>query len=78
MEDEIVFNRLFNKLDNFEDQIRKLCDRLSKIEANHENHLADLEKIRADKDRIVQRRDKNIYIVVALVGAIVSIISLIK
>ncbi|MFB5617567.1 MAG: hypothetical protein ACE5Q4_02755 [Nitrosopumilus sp.] len=78
MDDEIVFRRLFDKLDNFEDQIRQLCDRLSKIEANHENHLADLEKIRADKDKTVQRRDKNIYIVVALVGAIVSIISLIK
>jgi hypothetical protein len=78
MDDEIVFNRLFNKLDGFEENIRKLCDRLSRLETNHENHLKELKNIREQKDKTVQRRDKNIYIVIAIVGAIVSLISILK
>jgi hypothetical protein len=76
MDDELVFRRLFDKLDQIDEQLRRLCDRLNKVESNHEGHLEELKIVRETKDKLSEQREKRIYLAIAMVGGAIAFLEL--
>ena len=69
MSDEMFFERVFNKLDSIDERIGELCDRLTKVEADYNNHIENMERTRQD-------RDKKIYIVFGIAGGILTLLQI--
>lgn len=69
IDDEIIFNRLFDKLDGFQESISALCERLTKMETNYENHI----KGKEDNDA---KKTKNIYLLIAGIGSVLTILQI--
>lgn len=66
-DDDLIVNRLFDKLDNIDGKIDDLCTRVTTIEVTS----ATINAIAQSK---VERKEKVFYVVLGLIGAIVSII----
>lgn len=69
--DEFVIERIFEKLDGIDTKIDDLCDRTTKNEVILTTHL-ESEKEKAEK------KEKRFYVIMALVGGIVSIIEVMR
>ena len=81
-DDDIIMTRLFDKLDSLEAKIEDkankievkvddLCTRVTKIEVVNAT-VAEIAKEKADK------KEKTFYVVMALVGGIVSIVEVVR
>ena len=81
-DDDIIMTRLFDKLDSLEAMIEDkankievkvddLCTRVTKIEVVNAT-VAEIAKEKADK------KEKTFYVVMALVGGIVSIVEVVR
>lgn len=70
-DDNTIIDRLFTKLDNIDDKIDDLCNRMTKQETKYDIHI-EAEREKSD------RKEKLFYVVMALVGGIVSIIEVVR
>jgi hypothetical protein len=66
-----VEERIFEKLDKIEARIVDLCLRLSALEANHQNHIDDLERKQNSR---MKRRDG----VIAMIGGVLGVVELLR
>lgn len=69
IDDEIVFNRLFDKLDSFQESMSKLCERLTKMETNYENHIKG-------KEEEEKKSRQNVYLLIAGIGGVLTILQI--
>ena len=70
MEDKEVFNRIFDKLDNFEERLNTTCNTITKIDVTLDNFINAVEKKEAETKKNLENRYKNITV---LFGSITSI-----
>lgn len=70
-EDDLIVNRLFDKLDHIDGKIDDLCTRVTTIEVTS----ATINEIAKSK---VERKEKVFYVVIALIGGIVSIVEVVR
>lgn len=70
-DDSTIIDRLFVKLDNIDNKIDDLCERMTKQETKYDLHIEG-EREKSEK------KEKRFYIVMALVGGIVSIIEVVR
>ena len=69
MIDELFAQRVFERIDKFDDKIDDLCDRMVKVELDVTNHLSTVE-INANK------KEKRFYVLIASMGTIFAAVSL--
>ena len=69
MIDELFAQRVFERIDKFDDKIDDLCDRMMKVELDVTNHLSTVE-INANK------KEKRFYVLIASMGTIFAAVSL--
>ena len=70
-DDNTIIDRLFVKLDNIDCKIDDLCSRMTKQETKYDLHIEG-EKEKSDK------KERRFYIIMALVGGIVSIVEVVR
>lgn len=68
MIDEIFVQRVFERIDKFDEKIDDLCDRMMKVELDVTNHLNTVEQ-NANKR-------KRFYVLIAALGTIFAAVSL--
>ena len=69
MIDDLFAQRVFERIDKFDDKIDDLCDRMMKVELDVTNHLSTVE-INANK------KEKRFYVLIASMGTIFAAVSL--
>lgn len=70
-DDDLLINRLFDKLDGIDTKIDDLCDRMTKQETKYDIHI-DGEREKSEK------KEKRFYMILGLVGGIVSIVEVVR
>jgi hypothetical protein len=70
-DDNTIIDRLFDKLDNIDNKIDDLCNRMTKQETKYDIHI-DGEKSKAE------RKEKRFYVIMAIFAGIVSVIELVR
>jgi len=74
----LIMTRIFDKLDSFEEKIDKICERLTKLEASVNEHYNDIEEDKERKRFNSKNNERKFYIIIAAIGTIFGVISLIK
>ena len=69
MIDELFAQRVFDRLDKFDDKIDDLCDRMMKVEVDVTNHLNTVTENSAKKE-------KKFYILIASMGTLFAAVTL--
>jgi ribosome-associated translation inhibitor RaiA len=69
MIDELFAQRVFERIDKFDDKIDDLCDRMMKVELDVTNHLTTVEQNS-------NRKEKRFYVLIASMGTIFAAVSL--
>jgi len=69
MIDEIFVQRVFERIDKFDEKIDDLCDRMMKVELDVTNHLTTVEQN-------ANRKEKRFYVLIASLGTIFAAVSL--
>jgi len=64
--DEIILNRIFDKLDTIDGKVGDLCDRMTKTETKIEAHLEEGKRRQAS-------REKRFYVINAIIGTAVTV-----
>lgn len=70
-DDNVVMDRLFDKLDHIDSKIDDLCERITRQETKYELHI-DSEKSKTE------RKEKTFYVCMAVLGGIISIIEVVR
>ena len=68
MIDELFAQRVFERIDKFDDKIDDLCDRMMKVELDVTNHLTTVEQNS-------NRKEKRFYVLIASMGTIFAAVS---
>ena len=74
----LIMTRIFDKLDSFEEKIDNICDRLTRLEASVTDHYEDIEEDKERKKAKSNHNERKYYILIAAIGTIFGIISLVK
>ena len=69
MIDELFAQRVFDRIDKFDDKIDDLCDRMMKVELDVTNHLTTVEQNS-------NRKEKMFYVLIAALGTVFAAVSL--
>ena len=69
MIDDLFAQRVFERIDKFDDKIDDLCDRMMKVEVDVTNHLNTVTENSAKKE-------KKFYILIAGMGTLFAAVSL--
>ena len=69
MIDELFAQRVFDRIDKFDDKIDDLCDRMMKVELEVTNHLNTVTENSAKKE-------KKFYILIASMGTLFAAVTL--
>jgi uncharacterized protein YaaR (DUF327 family) len=69
MIDELFAQRVFDRIDKFDDKIDNLCDRMMKVELEVTNHLNTVTENSAKKE-------KKFYILIASMGTLFAAVTL--
>ena len=68
MIDELFAQRVFDRIDKFDEKIDDLCDRMMKVEIDVTNHLNTV-------TQNSERKEKKFYIIIAGLGTIFAAVS---
>ena len=71
MIDELFAQRVFERIDKFDDKIDDLCDRMMKVEIDVTNHLGTV-------TANAERKEKKFYVLIAGMGTIFAAVSLLQ
>ena len=71
MIDEIFADRVFERIDKFDEKIDDLCDRMMKVELDVTNHLTTVEQNS-------NKKEKRFYVLIAAMGTIFAAVSLLQ
>ena len=71
MIDELFAQRVFERIDKFDDKIDDLCDRMMKVELDVTNHLTTVEQN-------ANKKEKRFYVLIASMGTIFAAVSLLQ
>jgi ribosome-associated translation inhibitor RaiA len=71
MIDEIFADRVFERIDKFDEKIDDLCDRMMKVELDVTNHLTTVEQN-------ANKKEKRFYVLIAAMGTIFAAVSLLQ
>jgi 3-methyladenine DNA glycosylase/8-oxoguanine DNA glycosylase len=74
----LIMTRIFDKLDSFEEKIDNICDRLTRLESSVTDHYDDIEEDKERKRFKSKNNERKFYIIIAAIGTIFGIISLVK
>ena len=69
MIDDLFAQRVFERIDKFDDKIDDLCDRMMKVEVDVTNHLGTV-------TANAERKEKKFYVLIAGMGTIFAAVSL--
>ena len=69
MIDELFAQRMFDRLDKFDEKIDDLCDRMMKVEVDVTNHLNSVTENSAKKE-------KKFYVLIAGMGTLFAAVTL--
>ena len=69
MIDELFAQRVFERIDKFDDKIDDLCDRMMKVELDVTNHLTTVEQNS-------NKKEKRFYVLIATLGSVFAAVSL--
>ena len=69
MIDELFAQRVFDRIDKFDEKIDDLCDRMMKVELDVTNHLNTVEQN-------ANKKEKRFYVLIAAMGTIFAAVSL--
>ena len=71
MIDELFAQRVFERIDKFDEKIDDLCDRMMKVELDVTNHLNTVEQN-------ANKKEKRFYVLIAAMGTIFAAVSLLQ
>ena len=71
MIDELFAQRVFERIDKFDDKIDDLCDRMMKVELDVTNHLTTVEQN-------ANKKEKRFYVLIAAMGTVFAAVSLLQ
>ena len=71
MIDELFVQRVFERIDKFDEKIDDLCDRMMKVELDVTNHLTTVEQN-------ANKKEKRFYVLIAALGTIFAAVSLLQ
>ena len=69
MIDELFAQRVFERIDKFDDKIDDLCDRMMKVELDVTNHLTTVEQN-------ANKKEKRFYVLIAALCSVFAAVSL--
>ena len=69
MIDELFAQRVFDRIDKFDEKIDDLCDRMMKVEIDITNHLNTV-------TNNAEKKEKKFYVIIAGLGTIFAAVSL--
>ena len=69
MIDELFAQRVFDRIDKFDEKIDDLCDRMIKVELDVTNHLNTVTEN-------AEKKEKKFYVVIAGLGTLFAAVSL--
>ena len=69
MIDELFAQRVFERIDKFDEKIDDLCDRMMKVEKDVTNHLNTV-------TQNSERTEKKFYIIIAALGTLFAAVSI--
>jgi len=68
MIDELFAQRVFERIDKFDDKIDDLCDRMMKVEVDITNHLNTV-------TQNAEKKERKFYIIIAALGTLFAAVS---
>ena len=71
MIDELFAQRVFERIDKFDEKIDDLCDRMMKVELDVTNHLTTVEQN-------ANKKEKRFYVLIAALGTIFASVSFLQ
>jgi hypothetical protein len=71
MIDELFAQRVFDRIDKFDEKIDDLCDRMMKVELDVTNHLTTVEQN-------ANKKEKRFYVLIAALGTIFASVSFLQ
>ena len=71
MIDELFAQRVFERIDKFDEKIDDLCDRMMKVELDVTNHLNTVEQN-------ANKKEKRFYVLIAALGTVFAAVSLLQ
>ena len=71
MIDEIFVQRVFERIDKFDEKIDDLCDRMMKVELDVTKHLTTVEQN-------ANKKEKRFYVLIAALGTIFASVSFLQ
>ena len=69
MIDELFAQRVFERIDKFDEKIDDLCDRMLKVEIDITNHLNTV-------TQNAEKKEKRFYVLIAALGSVFAAVSL--
>ena len=71
MIDELFAQRVFERIDKFDEKIDDLCDRMLKVEIDITNHLNTV-------TQNAEKKEKKFYIIIAALGTLFAAVSFVQ
>ena len=71
MIDELFAQRVFERIDKFDDKIDDLCDRMMKVEIDITNHLNTV-------TQNAEKKERKFYIIIAALGTLFAAVSFVQ
>jgi len=71
MIDELFAQRVFERIDKFDEKIDDLCDRMLKVEIDITNHLNTV-------TQNAEKKEKKFYIIIATLGTLFAAVSFVQ
>tara|TARA_Y100001949_G_scaffold152672_1_gene139179 strand:+ start:131 stop:352 length:222 start_codon:yes stop_codon:yes gene_type:complete len=71
MIDELFAQRVFERIDKFDEKIDDLCDRMMKVEIDITNHLNTV-------TQNAEKKERKFYIIIAALGTLFAAVSFVQ
>jgi len=71
MIDELFAQRVFERIDKFDEKIDDLCDRMMKVEVDITNHLNTV-------TQNAEKKERKFYIIIAALGTLFAAVSFVQ
>jgi len=71
MIDELFAQRVFDRIDKFDEKIDDLCDRMLKVEIDITNHLNTV-------TQNAEKKERKFYIIIAALGTLFAAVSFVQ
>ena len=71
MIDELFAQRVFDRIDKFDEKIDDLCDRMMKVEIDITNHLNTV-------TQNAEKKERKFYIIIAALGTLFAAVSFVQ